>query len=296
MKLLALATLAAGVFVGEAHATSFLNITNGLWSTGLGGNGAALNSGATDPHYQIIAIPSGCGLGDQTCWQAVNTLFGPSAYVVHSLNPGNNQPVFPFDGTWASGNGTKSLWIGPKADQVGPANPDPFDSNNTPLGQFPNISIYPVNGVDTGALFIYRLTFNLSALGLIPGTANVQLAWSSDDPDNGLSPNDPNYLASHINICSNVGTPQEVCATVPNSGNTGYVDTALSTVTIGSQFFSNGPMALDFYVYNKPVQFKDPSGLRVEFTVADAQGLPEPGTLALIGLGLTGIIALRRKH
>ena len=59
-------------------------------------------------------------------------------------------------------------------------------------------------------------------------------------------------------------------------------------------------MSLDFYVWNKPVQMQDPSGLRVEMISFDTTtiitDLPEPATWAFIGLGLTGMLAFRRKR
>ncbi|MBI4908603.1 MAG: PEP-CTERM sorting domain-containing protein [Acidobacteria bacterium] len=299
MKLLAIVSIAASVFVGEANATSFLNVANGVWSSGLNTGANPLTGGAVDPHYVLISIPAGCTLADPTCLESAGNLFGPAAYVVMGSDPlaagSSNTGVQPLGGTWVIGNANTSQWIGPKGDQVGPANPDPF-SPGTPPGTFPNLGTYPVGGSDTNALFIYRLIFSLTSLNMLPSSATVTLGWLSDDKDNGLSPTDPNYKASSIRVCTNAGAPGESCQAVTNSGNDGFGANALTQVTIGPQYFSDGLLALDFLVYNRPLVGYDPSGLRVEILSADATQLPEPGTLAMLGLGLTGILVLRRKR
>src|SRR5262245_55126206 len=76
VKLLVIVSLTVGVFVGEARATSFMNIANGLWSTGLNSSANPLTGGSTDPHYTLIAIPTGCTASDPTCIEGINDLFG----------------------------------------------------------------------------------------------------------------------------------------------------------------------------------------------------------------------------
>lgn len=263
---------------------------NGVWSTGFSTTNTVLSGGAVDPHYTLIYLPAGCtatGTGAQagSCQESnsgplqnpVTDPFGPATYVV--LGSG-----FPIaTGQWIANNaaadGTGSNWIGQRADMT----------NTQVGGTYPNINIYMTND----DFYVFRMVFDLTAMGLNPATANIQLAWGSDNHNNTTGQN------SHIRLCSIGSASDPFCpgGIVASSGNNGQ-GAALTSVTINSGFTS-GLMALDFVVYNSVFTGLNPSGLRVDIISATADndtGIPEPTTVSLIGLGLAAIGFIRRKR
>ncbi|MCC6343292.1 MAG: PEP-CTERM sorting domain-containing protein [Bryobacterales bacterium] len=181
---------------------------------------------------------------------------GPSTYVVMS-----NQ--FPLStGSWFA-NDSSSKWIAPDANQ------------NQSMPQ------------SDSEAYIYRMTFNLSLLGLSSGSYTINLGWLSDNNRNST-----NTLTSQILLN---GTP------VPSSGNSGQSAGGLTPVTINGTY-SGGTVNLDFVVYNLVYNGpgNNPTGLRVNITGATASDnegeVPEPATFSLLAAGLIGIgLFTRRK-
>lgn len=288
-KLFLLGCLAA-MFTGTSFAVSFKNVANGVWNTGITTGNVLLAGGGADSNYSLIYLPSGCVGTNENCQQDNGSQFGPNTYVV--LGPNGTYPLQP--GIWTLGNDTTngpnaSQWIGPRANQNNPVQGAADDGN--PL----NNEVFASNS----DFYVYRMVFNLSALGLDPTTASISLGWLSDNrgaPD----PNPTNN--AHIRLCGISSATDPVCnagTMVANSGNDGQGAPALTQVNIATGFTS-GLMALDFIVYNAtiPETQLNPSGLRVVINTADAQSaIPEPGTLSLIGLALAGLgLYTRRKR
>ena len=162
---------------------------------------------------------------------------------------------------WASTNDLNSGWIGPRANQTNPV---------TGGTTFPNVEIFGA----PGSPYVYRMVFNLTALGLNPLTANIQLGWISD----GNS-------GSQIRLCSIASAADPVCAagtTITASSNTGPTDPLFSSVSIqhgfGNANFTAGLMALDFIVPHTPLApgQLNPSGVRVKIFFASASFRPLP--------------------
>lgn len=274
---------------------------DGVWATGFSTGNTVLTGGAVDPHYTLIKLPAGCtATTNGTCQESGGTVqnpltdpFGPATYVVlggAGTPPGPGYPIQP--GAWNLGNdaasgGAGSSWIGPRAGQSQP----------TVGGTYPNVEIF-ASGTD---FYAYRMVFNLTALGLNPGTANIQLAWLSDNADSATNP----LLTSQIRLCAINSASDPVCGAgsmVGGSGNGGQGANALTPVSIihgqNGASFSSGLLALDFIVYNStiPATQLNPSGMRVDIISATADNVPEPGTMALLGFGLAAVAFARRKR
>jgi hypothetical protein len=116
-----------------------------------------------------------------------------------------------------------------------------------------------------GGTYDYQTTFDLT--GLDPATAILTGQWAADDQ--GL----------------------DVLINGVSTGNTAAGFSSWSSFSISSGFVA-GLNTLDFLVSNN----SGPTGLRVEVSgTANASGTPEPASIALMGAGLIGLSALRRR-
>lgn len=288
MRKLFLLGCVAAMFTGTSFAVSFKNVANGVWNTGITTGNVLLAGGAADSNYSLIYLPSGCVGTNPNCQEngTSGDAFGPATYVV--LGPNGTYPL--VSGAWTLPNDTtngadSSQWLGPRANQT-----NPVQGGTT----FPNVEVF----ASDSDFYVYRMVFNLSALGLDPTTASISLGWLSDN--RGAPDANPTNNA-HIRLCGINSATDPVCnvgTMVANSGNAGQSAGTLSQVSITSGF-TTGLMALDFIVYNAvvPDTWLNPSGLRVVINTADAQAaIPEPGTLSLLGLALVGLgVYARRK-
>lgn len=258
-----LVLLCAGV---AAHAVSFKNTANGVWSTGLDASAVVLAGNTADSHYFLIQ-PTGCSVvpTPATC-----ASFGPNAITV--IGP---------PGTLWSANDANSAWVGPIGDQTNVQNNTIYNNSSDP--------------------YTYRMIVDFAALQLYYSTASVSLRVLSDNNVNSVgNPTDQ----SHIRVCA-IPDAANRTACASNTRVTGSATGAENTnpfssqapVTINAAYFTSALMAIDFVVYNSPIAFgANPSGLRVEILSANADPVPEPMTFSLIGLGLLGLgLYSRRK-
>jgi hypothetical protein len=141
--------------------------------------------------------------------------------------------------------------------------------------------IGPNTSQATGApgSYDYQTTFDLTGLDVT--TAAIVGQWSTDNAG----------LDILINGSSTGSTISHGSGTVLDP----YSFAVWKSFNISGGFVS-GLNTLDFIVQNDDPS-SNPTGLRVEFSEADAQLAPEPGTLGMFGLGSAFLIAsVRRRY
>jgi len=132
---------------------------------------------------------------------------------------------------------------------------------------------YVSNAVGT---YTYRTTFDLT--GFNPATATIAGKWWVDNYRGGIFLN---------------GSSTSIYTPIINDPDGLQQD---RTFTINSALLHAGVNYLDFVVVNQDgPNYGNPSGLRVEFTSKDANPVPLPPAVWLLGSGLLGLSYIRRK-
>ncbi len=134
--------------------------------------------------------------------------------------------------------------------------------------------------------YTYRTSFNLSNFDLT--SVDIQGRWASDNKLTSIVLNQG--TANEMTISTNyLGTNFASLSTAPD-----WTDNSADQQFTFTSFLGNyiqGVNTLDFIVNNTTA---DDTGLRVEFTTATASAIPEPASLVLLGMGMFGLVAVRR--
>jgi hypothetical protein len=144
----------------------------------------------------------------------------------------------------------------------------------------------------------YELNYNVTAsfedYGTVNGTPGAGVSYEMDDPNSSNIYND--FAANGLTDQNNVGTPSGApCCDV--SWALG-VNLDLATSSIVTFTVSDAPPASGFYLQQTNSQ--DPTqniylSESVEALGGPGPGVPEPGSLVLLGTGIAGIFLLRRR-
>ncbi|WP_028535637.1 PEP-CTERM sorting domain-containing protein [Paludibacterium yongneupense] len=128
--------------------------------------------------------------------------------------------------------------------------------------------------------YTYQTTFTIGSNELA-STARLLGQWQAD-----------NY-GVQITLNGHVISQTSMPGTGSGVGFQGWTPFAIASG------FQQGVNTLDFTIQNTSTgaaNIGNPSGIRVEFSTASISAVPEPETYALLGLGLAGVLIVRRRR
>lgn len=251
------------------------------WTGVWGGNTQSYNENPPSPNPPA----SGKDYSDPASAQGGTSTVGEMLTYLQSLNPLASIPVIYAD--YNQTGSYDSLWVSAMIQILDPI-------TNTVKAQ------WNLDRTDGSGLNINAPTFNYGLVNFYGTVAACTAAGAYDpvtNPDGcaGVTTNGDEYLSLDHNKGS--GKP-DFLAYSPTMDLTKYLSTDLFVFTVNVGCIPGGPGPLDVNANNPSLGCNTNGGeeFGIVGAIAPRQQAPEPGVLALVGLGLLGLgLARRRK-